>query len=169
MRTDELLMCVSAMWLCGCTTFSPHGVRNFEQVEPWVFRGGQPTPDGWRFLVVDQRVRVVVKLDEEHEGSDDYAAALGAKVIKFPISVRQQLGIDPIDMEAMMFIAAEAPRTGLYFHCLRGQDRTGLFGAVRRVVVDGWTKGQAEREMLDCGFHKDLLPGLWAAWKGWEP
>ena len=51
---------------------------------------------------------------------------------------------------------------GTFVHCAHGQDRTGLVVAVYR-VRHGWTKAQAQAEMLRLGFHPTLL-GLWQSW-----
>jgi protein tyrosine/serine phosphatase len=37
-------------------------------------------------------------------------------------------------------------------HCQHGSDRTGTMIAIYRVVVDGWSKDQAVREMTGGGF-----------------
>ena len=52
---------------------------------------------------------------------------------------------------------------GTYVHCEHGQDRTGLMVANYR-IKNGMSKKDAEKEMLDDGFHKSLL-GLWEAFE----
>ena len=42
-------------------------------------------------------------------------------------------------------------------HCKNGHDRTGLVVGMLRVIVDGWDKRHAWREMLDRGYHPELL------------
>jgi protein tyrosine phosphatase len=37
-------------------------------------------------------------------------------------------------------------------HCQHGSDRTGTMIAVYRVIIDGWSKDNAVREMTDGGF-----------------
>jgi protein tyrosine/serine phosphatase len=37
-------------------------------------------------------------------------------------------------------------------HCKHGSDRTGLMAAMYRVVVQGWSKEQALKEMTEGGF-----------------
>jgi protein-tyrosine phosphatase len=59
-------------------------------------------------------------------------------------------------------IVGNPRRTPVLVHCMHGADRTGTVCAVYRVVVQGWTKKEAVREMREggYGFHtvwKDLL------------
>ena len=48
-----LLLLVAGL-VCGCATPSPapmvHGLPNFAQVCPGVYRGGQPANEGWDYL-----------------------------------------------------------------------------------------------------------------------
>jgi protein tyrosine/serine phosphatase len=45
------------------------------------------------------------------------------------------------------------PANGPYLvHCHYGADRTGLFIAVYRIVIDNWSKEEAIREMQSGGF-----------------
>jgi len=41
----------------------------------------------------------------------------------------------------------------LVIHCQHGADRTGALVALYRVVVQGWSKADAVREMDEGGFH----------------
>jgi protein tyrosine/serine phosphatase len=48
----------------------------------------------------------------------------------------------------------------VFFHCARGADRTGMFGAIYRIEVEGWTNAEAIEEMQAFGyndFYKDLI------------
>ena len=45
----------------------------------------------------------------------------------------------------------------LMIHCAHGADRTGAMVALYRVVVQGWTKEQAVREMNQGGYHHNGL------------
>ena len=165
-------MLLTAM-ICGCATVSTtgtHGIPNLAQVDPGVWRGGQPTAAGWDWLY-SHGVTNVVKLNETSEGSDDYAAQKGMLVIPWTISLPQQLGLEHLDYSYVaVFDLMRADQNrgfthGLFIHCEHGQDRTGLFVAQYRLYVDGWTKQAAEQEMLAHGFHKSLL-GLWNYWNG---
>ena len=147
--------------LCSCQTVPlDNGIPNFRQVTNSVYRGGQPNPDGWAYLK-SIGVTNVVKLNEESEGSDADAVKLGMTVHRFPISFPEQL-IGPVNPKSIAG-AVSSISSNTYLHCLHGQDRTGLAAACWR-VKNGMPKADAEKEMLDHGFHK-TLGGLWKFWE----
>lgn len=137
-----------------------HGVPNLHQVGPSVWRGGQPTDEGWAYLK-SLGLTNVVKLNEQTEGRDDPAFS----GYYDPISIEEQiLGVPPYKIDSAVSHIGDC----FYVHCSHGQDRTGLICAVYRVKHDGWTKAKAEKEMLANGFHKELH-GLWDWWEDWKP
>lgn len=160
-----------------------NGVPNLVQVRSNVWRAGQPTVEGWRYLVqvFGPKTVHVIKLDFESEGSDAYAASLGFDV--------HSLGIDPrtnpdglttaveevfkrptaITWREVVRLIGTIPsvddgRQVWLFHCVNGHDRTGLAIGHVRVIVDGWTKKEAWKEMLAHGYHSELI-GLDEEWR----
>ena len=71
----------------------------------------------------------------------------------------------PEHKEVLTFlrIATDANRTPVLVHCQHGADRTGTMCAVYRIVVQGWTKEEALREMQDGGY------GYHPIWKNLPP
>jgi tyrosine-protein phosphatase SIW14 len=171
--TAGAVIALSAAWLvAGCKSVpmlpAVNGVPNLMVVDPGFYRSGQPDAAGFKWLEEHDLVTVVLKLNTAGEGSDDlpdgtYQAPF-YKVIRFPITFEQQMGLEPIDMDALKAIILSLPHYGTLIHCSHGQDRTGLAVAMHRVLVDGWSKPAAEQEMLANGFHKELA-GLWYAWQ----
>ncbi len=55
-------------------------------------------------------------------------------------------------------------RTPLLVHCAMGCHRTGFFCAIYRMVIDGWPREKALKEMESYGFdlnsHTELVKGL---------
>ena len=49
-------------------------------------------------------------------------------------------------------IVTDPKKTPVLVHCRHGADRTGTMCAVYRIVVQGWTKEEAIKEMTDGGF-----------------
>ncbi len=86
-------------------------------------------------------------------------------VVRVPIPTEEQL-LGPVHPEQIREATA-AIRPGTFVHCEHGQDRTGLIVAIHRVQADGWTKADAEGEMLAHGFHKQLH-GLWEYWESFR-
>jgi len=163
MKTLTLIL---VLVFSGCaSTPVIHGIPNFRIVDlpNKVYRGGQPTIAGFQWLKTNG-VTTIIKLNKNSEGSDIYAETNGIRVIHFPLNLRQQLGVETIQAGSLEELLANIPQNKIYFHCSHGQDRTGLFCAERRVLIDKWTRQAAEHEMLDDGFHKSLF-GLWDYWK----
>lgn len=169
MKTSFILGMAVAL-LCGCADWPmTHGIPNLAQVEPGVWRGGQPTAAGWAWLRA-QGVTNDVKLDTDDEGSDSNAVALGMTVYPCPVSFPRQMGLEPMPRDLFFDNALAAlPASNIFVHCEHGQDRTGLFVAMWRMELnrDGWLPAAAEREMLAHGFHKELV-GLWERWHKFE-
>jgi len=62
------------------------------------------------------------------------------------------------DIVRFLRIATDKDRTPVFVHCQYGSDRTGLMCVAYRVVVCGWTKEEAVKEMTEGGF------GFHGAW-----
>lgn len=171
---------LSLVLLSGCASLP--SLPNFHTVVGGsIYRGAEPTPEGWMNLW-SLGVRYVVKLNTKEEGTDDIARALGMIVCEVPITTQEQIVglIDPEKLE----LAVLAIVPGTFVHCgsvkrtaseinalvgnVGGQDRTGLICAMYRVQVQGWTKEKARKEMLRLGFHQ-ILHGLNEAFENFKP
>lgn len=167
----RFVFAVMLLQLCGCVTaVLTHGVPNFATVEPGVYRGGQPTEAGWKYLK-SIGVSYDVKLNTWDEASDLGAFAAGMFVQDDGIIDfwEQTLGRPngyAVD-SAVQSLINKGNHPGIFIHCEHGQDRTGLVVAIYRVRVCGWSKADAEKEMLARGFHKDLR-GLWDFWEDYQ-
>jgi len=149
--------------LCSCASDTyQHGVPNLAQVEPGLWRGGQPTSEGWRYLS-SLGVRRTIKLNTEHEASDAPAHSNGIEVLRFPITATEQT-IGKPGLSKLNAAVQAISTNGTYVHCQHGQDRTGLVIGAYRVRIEHWPKGQAYREMLTNRFHP-LLRGLCWSWE----
>lgn len=136
-----------------------HGIENLFAVEPDIFRGGDPTPEGWNWLK-GEGVRTVVKLNTKAEGTDALAEKLGMIVYRFPICWFYQTIWHPSQSLLKQAVALVQPHA--FVHCEHGEDRTGLvIGCFR--LSQGWTKDDAYDEMLGHHFHIGLQ-GLVRAW-----
>lgn len=168
--------------LCvGCSTAhrtTNRDIPNFYTVSPGIYRGAQPTAEGWKYLQ-SIGVRCVIKLNTEQEGSDAFAEKLNMEVIRIPITTAQQT-VDRPSVSALRRGLMRVTTNGTYIHCgsnLRtsskiyrlldaqgGQDRTGLFIGLYRVKAQGIPKQAAYAEMKAYGFHP-LLRGLYSVWE----
>lgn len=138
-------------------------IPNLHEVCDGIYRGGQPDVDGFSYLK-ELGITQVVKLNMDYEGNDDAALGMGMELFKNPIWLGQQVFTGP-DVDSLRDVVAfiKAPS---FIHCTHGIDRTGLIVAIYR-LTQGWKKEDAQKEMLDLGFHK-MLVGLWDCWKDFE-
>jgi len=157
---------------CSPTTYV-HGIPNLAQVESGIWRSGQPTTvEQWRYLR-SLGITRVVKLNFEHEGSDDGAKSAGMKVLM--VSIQPEGDLDVWDNLAGTFVqpspllltaAVQAIEQGggVLVHCTRGRDRTGLVVGRYRVIHDHWSPSAAYSEMLRHHFTP-ALHGLHESWE----
>lgn len=129
-----------------------------------MYRGAQPaTAEDWTQLE-NLGIGNIIKLNEIAEALD---VPIGRCIVHCePISLTQQLLPIPVDISRTVTLAQQLFAQGIAFfwHCEHGQDRTGLLGAILRVLLDDWSTDAAEHEMLAYGFHHELL-GLWLSWE----
>ena len=142
-----------------------HGVINLFAVEQNILRGGQPTAEGWSWLK-SEGITDVIKLDTEGESSDAIAGSMGMTVHRFPIPWWQQVLLRP--PQSLLVAAVACIKGNMFIHCEHGQDRTGLIVGCFR-LSQGWTKSDAYAEMLEHGFHENLLGGLKGRWNTQNP
>lgn len=163
-RALVLLLCLASP--CQAVKGIPH----FKEVAPGVYRGGQPTAEGWVYLKA-QGVKTVVKLDLPSEGSDADAVKLGmtvvdasgppsdiGSVLRAPKPEKLRLAVDALQNEELRPV---------FVHCRNGQDRTGLVVGLFRVLHDHYTKAAAYKEMRANKFHP-ALHGLHEFWEEFD-
>jgi tyrosine-protein phosphatase SIW14 len=146
------------------------GVPNFGRVTENLYRGGQPTADGFNALHA-MGVGIVVDLREkpaEMATEKRRVESLGMKSIDIPWSANQEPSSAKI-VEFLDLVRAN-PDTKIYVHCRRGADRTGVMIAAYRIAVEHTSVADAVSEMhryhYDWLFRSQLkryiasLPGL---------
>jgi len=127
-------------------------LANCYRIEPDFYRSAQPTAEGFRRLA---GLGVKTVLDVAGGDGDTQAAeGTGIKLLHIPMSA---FGLrDDRVLQALRILADPANRP-VVIHCQQGADRTGALVALYRVVVQGWTKEEAIREMNDGGYHHSSL------------
>lgn len=152
-----------AVFLAGCSASLVHGVPNLVQVEPGLFRGGEPTASGWAYLM-SQGVDTVVQFDYDSERPKGVLPPAGMRLLRFsmPPADGDDLFRGPTANQLIAAAAALGPH--VFGHCLHGEDRTGAVFAVYRHLRQGWSKQDALAEAVHLGFHPELL-GLLHAWE----
>lgn len=165
----------SVPFMIGSPMVYERGVPNLAEVDPGVYRSGQPsTPEAWAYLR-SLGVRRVVKLNFDSEGSDQGAVDAGMEVVRLPIPPRDDQTLSVLEppetarvLEAVRVMSEGRPGDAVLVHCSHGQDRTGVAVGAYRVLRDGWTKERARDEMLRHHFHWEI-PGLARWWREFDP
>ncbi|UPT73869.1 MAG: tyrosine-protein phosphatase [Elusimicrobiota bacterium] len=164
------LLLLAAAAALGATPHTGPGILNFHEVSTGIYRGGQPTTEGWAFLK-EKGVKTVVKLNFEEEGSDAQARTLGMTVIDAsgpPATIKNVWGAPkPERLQLAVNALGDKRLHPIYVHCLHGQDRTGLVVGLHRVINEGVPKQTAWEEMKRIGFHRSLR-GLRAVWRKFD-
>ncbi|HKV28373.1 MAG TPA: dual specificity protein phosphatase family protein [Candidatus Acidoferrales bacterium] len=125
------------------------GVPNFGEVTPTLYRGAQPSDQGFQSLA-GMGINVIVDFrglnlkQERHE-----AATHNMKLIVLNWDCR-----NPSDKIAADFlqILKKNPGKKIFVHCYQGIDRTGAMIAVYRMAEEGWTEPEAMNEMRVFGY-----------------
>lgn len=134
------------------------GVSKFAEVSPTLYRGGQPSPQGFANLA---RFGIKIIVDNGwSEKNKKLAEQLGMRYISIP-----WICMFPKDALFARFlkVVQDNPGKKIFVHCRFGDARTGMMIAAYRMKVEGWTADQARREMRAFGFHglrTTVCPGL---------
>ena len=127
------------------------GLPNLHRVTPLLYRGAQPTREGF-FELGRMGVKSVLSLRSLHADSIPIDANLHYERIPFKTW-------HPEDEDVVRFlrVVADPTRQPVFIHCQYGADRTGMMIAIERVALEGWTKDEAIAEMTqgDFGFHPE--------------
>ncbi len=142
------------------TQAAPSGVPNFGEVTPLLYRGGQPTGEGFRGLK-NSGVEMVVNFRNEPDGiaaERRQVESLGIRYISIPWSSWHR----PASLKVAEFLELlrANPQKKIFVHCHHGADRTGVMVAAYRIAVEHWTPPQALAEMRVYHFHSFWLHHL---------
>src|SRR5271165_1520542 len=112
-------------------------MKNFHQVRPNLYRGGKPSVKDLLILKKKFNIERIISLDENiGENIDPFCNKLNIAHIIIGIHTGNKKSIkhllkynihDLIDSSIPTFV-----------HCLHGKDRTGLFIALVRCLLDHW-------------------------------
>jgi len=132
------------------TPIQRRGLPNLHQVSENLYRGAQPTAEGMRELE-RMGVRTVVNLRSFNSDRDE----IGDTGLAYEHIYMKAWHAEGKELVRFLRIVTDTRRTPVFVHCKHGADRTGTMCAVYRIVVQGWTKQEALREMTDgpFGFH----------------
>ncbi len=129
------------------------GVPNLHKVSDTLYRSAQPSAEGMG-RVKAMGVETIVNLRSFHSDR----SKIGDTGLAYEHIYMKAW--HPEEKEAVRFlqIVTNPKRTPVLVHCQHGADRTGTMCALYRVVVQGWTKEEAIKEMTQGGFG---FHGIW--------
>ncbi|HLH30599.1 MAG TPA: tyrosine-protein phosphatase [Terriglobia bacterium] len=118
-----------------------------------VYRGGQPTRQGFEFLK-EKGVKTIINLRAENNSESRLVQELGMNYIQIPVDEARPWSVIPPAALAKFFELVNDPTNyPIFFHCLRGADRTGAFAAFYRIAIDHWDPTEAYTEARDVGMR----------------
>lgn len=129
------------------------GVDNFAKVTDGVWRGAQPTAEGFATLKA-MGVRTIVNLRALHSDRD-LLRGLGLGYAHFPCTA--VLPDEEVVLKFLRVATTPACRP-VFVHCEHGADRTGVAIAAYRMAVQGWANAKAKRELPVFNFHDVFVP-----------
>ncbi len=143
-----------------------HHLRNLHTVKPGVlYRSGQLTPTGLRYVLRRHRIRTVVTLRTVRDPNRPYldaweadvCAAHGVRHVRILPRVwsPDETGELPGEQAVREFLAVmdDPANHPVLVHCFAGVHRTGVLCAAYRMEYQGWSAAAAVAEMEGYGFE----------------
>jgi tyrosine-protein phosphatase SIW14 len=137
------------------------GLPNFARVSDGLYRGAQPTAEGFAELK-KMGVKTIVNLRSAHSDTE-LLEGLGLNYVAISFKPWHP---EEEDIFEFLKVVADPGNRPVFVHCQHGADRTGTMVAIYRVAVEGWDMREAMEEMPNFGFHsiwddlKEYLLGL---------
>jgi tyrosine-protein phosphatase SIW14 len=136
----------------------PAGLPNFHKVNEHLFRGAQPSAQGFKYLA-GMGVKTVVDLREEGKRSLEekkVVETMGMRYISVPMRGMHTPSEEQINKVLGIFNDESAGP--VFVHCRRGADRTGTVVACYRISHDHWDNSRALQEAKNLGMAWIQVP-----------
>src|SRR5215467_682810 len=127
------------------------GVRNFHQVNENLYRGGQPTEEGFKNLS-KLGVKTIVDLRETSSRSNWEEKIVKGLKMKY-VAVPMLNCPSPEQAAKVLAIMNDQSAGPVFIHCRRGADRTGTLVACYRISHDNWENEKALQEARSLGMR----------------
>lgn len=129
-------------------------IRNFKQVNSWLYRGGQPVASQYQSLA-DKGIKTVINLRSTRkliEDEKEIVEKLGMQFESIPMTYLNS----PTYKEVKRFlqIVDDPEKRPIFVHCLHGADRTGILCGIFRMLREDWDVKDAFAEMRAGGWHQ---------------
>jgi protein tyrosine/serine phosphatase len=131
---------------------------NFHRINENLYRGGQPSAEGIKRLA-ELGIKTIINFRDARENvhrEKQHAEANGLRFINLHLS--NWFASKDEEIHAVLEVIRNPEHHPVFIHCKRGADRTGTVVAVYRMLFDGWTDEEANREAKHHGI------GWWQVW-----
>lgn len=123
------------------------GLPNLHCLNTNFYRGAQPTREGMTNLQA-MGIKTIINLRGFHSDKKKVRGIeLGAERLHF-----NTWHAEDEDVIQFLKLVTNTNNYPIFVHCQHGADRTGLMCAMYRMVVCGWPKEEAIKEMTQGGF-----------------
>lgn len=124
------------------------GLTNYAKVSDALYRGAQPTAEGFAALK-KMGIRTVVNL-RSFNSDREQLTGLGLQYVHIYCKAWH-----PEDEDVVKFlqVVSDPKNHPVFVHCQHGADRTGMMAASYRIVEQGWSVEDAAKELGRFGFH----------------
>lgn len=134
-----------ALLFVGLPVFagSVPGIKNFDKVDAHVYRGAQPTDEGFQYLA-KLGVKTIIDLreaDDRSKAEERVVTGAGMQYINVPMT-----GLTPpteIEITKLLAMLEDGTAGPVFVHCKRGADRTGAVIAAYHIDHDKWDNARA--------------------------
>ena len=129
----------------------PAGLENFHRVNDQLYRGAQPSEQGFISLA-KLGVKTVLDLrefDGRSLAEKRMVEAAGMRYFNVPLQGTNTPSPEVVAKALSLLNQKDAGP--VFVHCRRGADRTGTIIACYRIAHDGWQPGKALREAKGLG------------------
>jgi tyrosine-protein phosphatase SIW14 len=131
-------------------------VKNFGKVSPHLWRGAQPTTEGFRELEA-AGVKTIVNLRSDH---DDFPLLKDTrlKYVRIPMRAwnpgQGDIAQLALVMKTLDRLTKDPNARPVFIHCAEGRDRTGYTVAAYRIMFENRMPNDAIAEMFDYRFNR---------------
>lgn len=156
MKTRSLCL-LAAILLAGIAVAQDaSSIKNYLRLNEKVCTGGQPTMEELAALK-QQGIRTIINLRQptEYNSAEEEAKAreLGLRYINIPVNSADP---KPEQVEEFLRVTDDPANQPAFIHC-GSANRVGAFWMIRRVLRDGWSIEDAEKEARKIGLRSPKL------------
>jgi tyrosine-protein phosphatase SIW14 len=129
-----------------------YNLPNFYKVDDHVYRGGQPTDDGFKDLA-KLGIKTVIDLREigEHSQAQEETMVTGLEMRYLSVPMKGMSTPNDKQVADVLALLNDSSSGPVFVHCKRGADRTGMVIAIYRMSHDHWANKAALSEAKSDG------------------